>query len=369
MNTHFESHLDSQNLSFARISFFSPQEAHYFIYSPTVLYVHLWAVQKHFFFLSNPGNFKCSKQLLKIKLSNSSPRTALGHLRASRELSIQLAAVYASSVHHLQGWRYSFPPNSAPWHGYQDLHLKRHSRVDLTAHHDMVGIRAVTQWSLSLSHAQNSLIRNSLTHNELKSPHPHLLAWKSRLGPLGASWDLNDNVAEAKAGRCPPRVQVLGASCPARLRQQPPETQGGLRVLPGAQALRGLAAGRPEPSEPLAKEHPHREPRPENCPDIFMLLESKRKCQRSASFLEVPLIRGVFFSIGYFTVLNSFTFSVPQRTGKSWKKCKTISLIWKPGGHMCFRGQICLKIQTLWFYTSHETHSENQNVPSSNTYH
>ena len=49
MNTHFESHLDSQNLSFARISFFSPQEAHYFIYSPTVLYVHLWAVQKHFF--------------------------------------------------------------------------------------------------------------------------------------------------------------------------------------------------------------------------------------------------------------------------------------------------------------------------------
>ena len=26
------------------------QEAYYFIYSPTVLYVHLWAVQKHFFF-------------------------------------------------------------------------------------------------------------------------------------------------------------------------------------------------------------------------------------------------------------------------------------------------------------------------------
>ena len=32
------------------IFFFFPQEAHYFIYSPTVLYVHLWAVQKHFFF-------------------------------------------------------------------------------------------------------------------------------------------------------------------------------------------------------------------------------------------------------------------------------------------------------------------------------
>ena len=30
--------------------FFFFQEAHYFIYSPTVLYVHLWAVQKHFFF-------------------------------------------------------------------------------------------------------------------------------------------------------------------------------------------------------------------------------------------------------------------------------------------------------------------------------
>lgn len=69
-------------------------------------------------------------------------------------------------------------------------------------------------------------------------------------------------MAEAKAGRCPPRVQVPGASCPARLRQQPPKTQGGRRVLPGARALRGLAAGRPEPAEP-PKEHPHREPRPE----------------------------------------------------------------------------------------------------------
>ena len=63
-------------------------------------------------------------------------------------------------------------------------------------------------------------------------------------------------MAEAKAGRCPPRVQVLGASCPARLRQQPPKTQAGRRVLPGARALRGLAPGRPEPSEPLANEHP-----------------------------------------------------------------------------------------------------------------
>ena len=45
-------------------------------------------------------------------------------------------------------------------------------------------------------------------------------------------------MAEAKAGRCPPRVQVLGAFCPAWLRQQPPKTQAGRRVLPGARAQR-----------------------------------------------------------------------------------------------------------------------------------
>lgn len=49
---------------------------------------------------------------------------------------------------------------------------------------------------------------------------------------------------------------MLGASCPARLRQQPPKTQADRRVLPGARALRGLAPGRPEPSEPLANKHP-----------------------------------------------------------------------------------------------------------------
>ena len=86
-------------------------------------------------------------------------------------------------------------------------------------------------------------------------------------------------------------------------------------------------------------------------------------------FLKCLSSEELYFSIGYFTVLNSFTFSVPQRTDKSWKKYKTISLIWKPGGQMCFRGQIRLKIQTSWFYTSHETHGENQNIPSSKTYH
>ena len=29
--------------------FFFFQEAHYYIYSPTALYVHLWPVQKHYF--------------------------------------------------------------------------------------------------------------------------------------------------------------------------------------------------------------------------------------------------------------------------------------------------------------------------------
>ena len=102
------------------------------------------------------------------------------------------------------------------------------------------------------------------TVNELKSPNPHRpVSWhgKADSGPLGASRGLN-NVPEAKAGHCPPHVQVPGASCLARLQQQPSKTQGGHRVLPGARALRGLAAGRPEPSEPLAKEHPHRKPRP-----------------------------------------------------------------------------------------------------------
>lgn len=151
---------------------------------------------------------------------------------------------------------------------------------------------------LSLSHAQNPVIRNSLTHSQWTQkpppPSPCLLAWKSRLGPLGASWGPNDNVAEAKAGRYPHALQVLGASCPAGCSSSLPRL-GSRRVLPGARALRGPAAERPEPSEPLAKEHPHREPRPENCPDIFMLLESKQKCQCSASFLEVPLIPGVIF--------------------------------------------------------------------------
>ena len=63
------------------MQFFSKK--HYFIYIPTVLYVHLWTVQKQYFF-SNLGSFKYSKQLLKIKLSNSSPRTALDNLCAPR---------------------------------------------------------------------------------------------------------------------------------------------------------------------------------------------------------------------------------------------------------------------------------------------
>ena len=92
---------------------------------------------------------------------------------------------------HLHGWWYSFPPNSAPRHSYQHLHLKWHSRVDLISHHDMVGIRTVTRWSLSVSHAQNSLIRNSLTHGRWSQkpppPSPRLLAWKNR---LGAAWGL-----------------------------------------------------------------------------------------------------------------------------------------------------------------------------------
>ena len=161
-----------------------------------------------------------------------------------------------ASIFHLQGWWYSFPPNFAPWHSYQDLHLKWHSRVNLISHHHMVGIRAVTQWRLSLSHTQNPLIRNSLTHSRWTQkpppPLPRLLAWKSR---LGAAWSLlrSQQLAEAKAGHCPPRVQVPGTSSLARLRQQPLKTQGGRRVLPGTWALRGLAAGRPEPSEPLAK--------------------------------------------------------------------------------------------------------------------
>ena len=96
-----------------------------------------------------------------------------------------------ASIFHLQGWWYSFPPNFAPWHSYQDLHLKWQSRVNLISHHDMVGIRAVTRWSLSLSHAQNPLIRNSLTHSRWTQkpppPLPRLLAWKSR---LGAAWSL-----------------------------------------------------------------------------------------------------------------------------------------------------------------------------------
>ena len=96
-----------------------------------------------------------------------------------------------ASIFHLQGWWYSFPPNFAPWHSYQDLHLKWQSRVNLISHHDMVGIRAVTRWSLSLSHAQNPLIRNSLTHSRWSQkpppPSPRLLAWKNG---LGAAWGL-----------------------------------------------------------------------------------------------------------------------------------------------------------------------------------
>lgn len=186
-----------------------------------------------FFFLNNPGNFKYSKQLLKIKLSNSSPRTALGHLHASRYLSIQLAAVYASaSIFHLQGWWCSFPPNSAPWHSYQDPQVKWHSRVDPISHR-MVGIRAVTRWSLSLSHAQNPLIGYSLTHSRWTEkpppPSPRLLAWKSR---LGAAWSLLRS----------PRQRGGGQSRPL------PSTRSGAgSILPGPLAAAASQdSGRPQ---------------------------------------------------------------------------------------------------------------------------
>lgn len=105
---------------------------------------------------------------------------------------------------HLQGWWCSFPPNSAPWHSYQDLHLKWHSRVDPISHH-RVGIRAVTRWSLSLSHAQNPLIGYSLTHSRWTQkpppPSPRLLAWKSR---LGAAWSLLRSQRQRGGGQSRP---------------------------------------------------------------------------------------------------------------------------------------------------------------------
>ncbi|CAI9176200.1 unnamed protein product [Rangifer tarandus platyrhynchus] len=56
---------------------------------------------------------------------------------------------------------------------------------------------------------------------------------------------------------------VPGAPCPVRSRQQPPKTRGSRTVLPGAPAVRGLAAGQPESREAPANGHPRREPRPE----------------------------------------------------------------------------------------------------------
>ena len=137
-----------------------------------------------------------------------------------------------ASIFHLHGWWYSFLPNSAPWHSYQDLHLKWHSRVDLISHHDMVCIRAVTRWSLSLSHAQNPLIRNSLTHRRWTQkpppPSPHLLAWKSR---LRAAWSLQ-------------RSQQRGGG---QSRPLPSTRSGAGSILPGlVAAAASQDSGRPQ---------------------------------------------------------------------------------------------------------------------------
>lgn len=64
-------------------------------------------------------------------------------------------------------------------------------------------------------------------------------------------------------------------------------------------------------------EHPFWKPprftKPQLCPDIFMLLESKQKCQSSASFLEVPLIWGVIFLNRLFYCFEQFYTSCPTK--------------------------------------------------------
>ena len=63
--------------------FFFPRSTLFYLQSHCFICTFM-GCPKALLFLSNPGNFKYSKQLLKIKLSNSSPRTALSHCHTSR---------------------------------------------------------------------------------------------------------------------------------------------------------------------------------------------------------------------------------------------------------------------------------------------
>ncbi|XP_055293202.1 uncharacterized protein LOC129563417 [Moschus berezovskii] len=96
--------------------------------------------------------------------------------------------------------------------------------------------------SLSLSHAQNPSLEtlwHAVDDSKAPTPAPRLPAWNST---LGAAWSLlgrNDDVAEAKAGRCPPRLQVPGASCRPGRPQSPARcSQAWLRDHPSHRNLR-----------------------------------------------------------------------------------------------------------------------------------
>ena len=159
-----------------------------------------------------------------------------------------------ASIFHLQGWWYSFLPNSAPWHHYQDLHPKWHFCVDLISHCDKVNIPAVILWSLSLSHPRNPLFYSKF--HDIQS-------MSNKLTPIvpspdvesrpGASWVLTVSVVEATPECCPPvfRMQKPRAS---RVVTGTSPDPGSLHARD--LALRGLVAACPSPLEPPEKNIP-----------------------------------------------------------------------------------------------------------------
>lgn len=128
-----------------------------------------------------------------------------------------------ASIFHLQGWWYSFLPNSAPWHNYQDLNLSGTSA--LTWFHSLTRSTYLQLYCEAFPfHTQKipSSIKNSLTYNRWainSPPSSHLLTWKGRPGAsLGPPEFSHQGTALQCSGR-----RNLG---PAGLRQEPLQTQG-----------------------------------------------------------------------------------------------------------------------------------------------
>ena len=129
--------------------------AHYFIYIPTILYVHLSTSQKQYSFC-NLGNFKYSRLLLKIQIVRFLTKDIHRSSLCSQKVSKPQAAVYASSVilSPVELVMLIWSLRSSLHNTIISLNLKWHfiSAIDWLSHHDKVGIHAVVQWSLSLPH-------------------------------------------------------------------------------------------------------------------------------------------------------------------------------------------------------------------------